>query len=197
MLYFWAILIYLTFLIGVGVWRSRSVRTREDFVVAGRQLSAGVLVGTLLATWIGTGSIMGAAGLAYDRGFPALWFSVGVWVALVVMYFVAGRARRFGQFTVPDILEVRYNKAARVLGTLVTVIAYTAIVSYQFRAGGKVLNLVTGLDEDAGIIITALFVIGYTVLAGMISVAYTDVVNGIIMAVGLVIALPFLVDNAG
>jgi len=196
-MYFWAILIYLVILIGVGVWRSRQVKTREDFVVAGRKLSAKVLVGTLLATWIGTGSIMGAAGLGYDRGFPALWFSVGVWVALIVMYFVAGRARRFGQFTVPDILEARYNKYARILGTIVTVIAYTAIVSYQFRAGGKVLNIVADIPIENGIIITAAFVIGYTVLAGMISVAYTDVVNGVIMVIGLIIVLPFLTDSAG
>ncbi len=196
-MYFWTILTYLTILIGVGCWRSRQVATQEDFVVAGRKLSAKVLVGTLLATWIGTGSIMASAGLAYDRGFPAVWFSVGVWAALIVMYFVAGRARRFAQFTVPDILEARYNKYARVLGTIVTIIAYTAIVSYQFRAGGLVLNLVADISVDTGIIITAAFVIGYTVLAGMISVAYTDVVNGVIMAIGLFLTLPFIIDNAG
>ena len=86
---------------------------------------------------------------------------------------------------------------ARVLGTLVTIIAYTAIVSYQFRAGGMVLNLITGISIEQGIIITAIFVIGYTVLAGLISVAYTDVVNGVIMTIGLFIALPFLLSNAG
>ena len=76
MIYFWFILTYLIILIGVGAYRSKYVRTQEDFVVAGRNLSAKVLVGTLMATWIGTGSIMGAAGLGYERGFPALWFSV-------------------------------------------------------------------------------------------------------------------------
>ncbi len=196
MLYFWAIFAYLIILIGYGAWRGRSVKSQEDFVVAGRQLPAKVLIGTLLATWIGSGSIMAAAGLSYREGFSSVWFSAGVWLALIVLYFVAGRARRFAQFTVPDILEARYNKHARVLGTIVTIIAYTAIVSYQFRAGGLVLNLVTGIPVETGIIITALFVIGYTVLAGMISVAYTDVVNGIIMTIGLFIALPFLIESA-
>lgn len=166
-------------------------------MVAGRNLSVKVLVGTLLATWIGSGSIIAGAGLACDKGFPALWFDGGVWIAIIILYLIAGRARKFGQFTVPDILEARYNKWARVLGTIVTVIAYTAIVSYQFRAGGMVLNLVTGISQEQGVIMTAVFVIGYTVLAGMISVAYTDVVNGIVMIIGLFIALPFLLDNAG
>jgi SSS family solute:Na+ symporter/sodium/proline symporter len=196
MLYFWVIIAYLVILIGVGAYRSKYVKTQDDFMVAGRRLSVKVLVGTLLATWIGSGSIIAGAGLAYERGLSALWFDAGVWAALIILFLIAGRARRFAQYTVPDILESRYNKYARVLGTLVTIIAYTAIVSYQFRAGGMVLNLVTGISIDQGIIITALFVIGYTVLAGLISVAYTDVVNGLVMIVGLVIALPFLLDNA-
>jgi len=195
--YFWVIIAYLIILVGVGAYRSRLVKTQDDFIVAGRKLSGPVLVGTLLATWIGSGSIVAGAGLAYDRGLPALWFNAGVWVALVVLYLVAGKARAFAQYTVPDILEARYNGAARLLGTLVTIIAYTAIVSYQFRAGGMVLNLVTGVSVDQGMIITAVFVIGYAVQAGMISVAYTDVVNGVIMVVGLVVALPFLLSNAG
>ena len=197
MTYFWFILAYLFFLIIVGAYRSRLVKTQADFMVAGRRLSAKVLVGTLLATWIGSGSIIAGAGLAYKRGFPALWFDAGVWVAIVILYLVAGRVRRFAQYTVPDILEARYNQYARVLGAITTIVAYTAIASYQFRAGGMVLNLVTGISVDQGIIITALFVIGYTVLAGMISVAYTDVVNGIVMVLGIAFALPFLIKNAG
>jgi len=197
MIYFWSVIAYLILLIGVGVWRSKAVKTQDDFMVAGRRLSAKVLVGTLLATWIGSGSIIASAGLAYDKGFSALWFDAGVWMALIILYLIAGKVRRFGQYTVPDILEVRYNAAARVLGTIVTIIAYTAIVSYQFRAGGMVLNLIADIPMEEGMLITAVFVIGYTVLAGMISVAYTDVVNGVIMTIGLIVAFPFLLDKAG
>jgi SSS family solute:Na+ symporter len=197
MIYFWAIMIYLLILIGVGAVRSRGVKTQTDFMVAGRKLSAPVLVGTLLATWIGSGSIIAGAGLSYKKGFSALWFDAGVWVAIIVLYFIAGRARKLAQFTVPDILEIRYNKIARILGSITTIIAYTAIVSYQFKAGGMVLNMVVGIPIDQGILITAVFVIAYTALAGMISVAYTDVVNGVVLLLGLVIAFPFLLKSAG
>ncbi len=195
--YLIVILVYLFALIIFGAWRGRAVKTQDDFMVAGRNLSAKVLVGTLLATWIGSGSIIGGAGLAYVEGLPSLWFNAGVWFALIILYLIAGRIRKFGQYTVPDILEARFNQWARVLGTIVTIIAYTAIVSYQFRAGGMVLNLITGMNESTGIMITALFVIGYTVTAGLVSVAYTDVVNGIIMTIGLIIALPYLLSDAG
>lgn len=196
-LYLASIVAYLTALIVVGALFARRVKTGADFMVAGRRLGVTVLVGTLLATWIGTGSIMGSAGLGWRSGFAALWQPAGAWVGIAIIYFVAARARRFAGFTVPDILETRYNTTARVLATLVTVTAYTVIVSYQFRAGGRVLHLVTGMDVQIGIAVTALFVIAYTALAGMFSVAYTDLINGIIMTVGLVLAVPLVIGEAG
>ena len=197
MIYFWVIIIYLIFLIGVGLYRRSSVKTQEDFMVAGRRLGAWVLVGTLLATWIGSGSIIASAGLAYRRGFPALWFDAGVWVAIIILYIIAGRVRLFAMYTVPDILEERYNKYARILGTITTIVAYTAIASYQFKAGGMILNIVADVPTDLGILITAVFVIGYTVISGLISVVYTGVVNGVVMLIGIFICIPFLLDKAG
>ena len=109
--------------------------------------------------------------------------------------FIANRIRNFGKVTVPDIFEIRYGKLAALLATITTVIAYTTIVSYQFRGGGKVLNMVSdgNLSMENGIIITAVFAILYTVVAGMFSVVYTDVVNGILMVIGTVGALFFLI----
>ncbi|MBI4540793.1 MAG: sodium:solute symporter family protein [Gemmatimonadetes bacterium] len=196
-LYLVTILVYLVALVGVGALFSRRVRTGEDFMVAGRSLGVTVLVGTLLATWIGSGSIIASAGLSWRVGFAALWGPSGAWLGILVLYFIAGRARRFGAFTVPDMLEARYNALARVLGTLVTVVAYTVITSYQFRAGGMVLRIVAGVDLEVGIAITAVFVIAYTALAGMLSVAYTDLVNGVILTVGILVTLGVVVVDAG
>ena len=99
----------------------------------------------------------------------------------------------------PDIFEARYGKVAAILATITTVIAYTTIVSYQFRGGGKVLSMVSDglvVIED-GIIITAVFAISYTVLAGMFSVVYTDVVNGMLMTIGTIGALIYLCIEVG
>lgn len=192
-----SILLYLSALVVVGAVLARRVKTGADFMVAGRGLTLPVLVGTLVATWIGSGSIIGSAGLSYRVGLSALWGPSGAWLGILVVYFIARRARRFGAFTVPDLLEARYNPAARLLGTLVTVIAYTVITSYQFRAGGTVLHLVTGIDPEFGMALTAVFVIAYTALAGMLSVAYTDFVNGLILTVGILITLPVVLHQAG
>src|SRR5260370_3641967 len=118
------------------------------------------------------------------------------------MVFVAPRARKFAQFTIPDLLETRYNTAARVLGTIAILFAFTAIASYQFRGGSHVLRLIfPGLDEIArtrfhipagheaalGMIIVAAFVIIFTAFAGIASVPYLDVAIGM-LATGALLA---------
>jgi SSS family solute:Na+ symporter/sodium/proline symporter len=196
-MYLTAILVYLAVLSGVGYWRSRHVRTADDFLVAGRTLPASVLVFTLLSTWIGSGSLFAGAGLGYRTGFAALWQSAGAWVGIALVYFLAPKVRRLAQYTVPDILELRYGAAARVLATITIVLAYTTIAAYQFRGGGRLLNLVAGLDPRTGALITAAFCIVYTAGAGMLSVAYLDVANGLMMIVGVLAAVIFLAEDAG
>lgn len=197
--YILSIIIYLLALVGVGVYKSRGVKDSADFMVAGRQLGWFVLVGTLLATWIGNGSLFGGAGLAYRNGPASLWANAGAWAGIVLVFFIAKRIRRFGKVTVPDIFRARYNGSAALLATVITVIAYLTIVSYQFRGGGRILSIVTdgAITVETGIIITAMFAITYTVLAGMISVVYTDVVNGILMILGVMTALVVMVVMVG
>src|SRR2546422_6775459 len=65
MLFFATIVIYVVVLLGVGVWKSRTTKTQDDFMVAGRTVSTWFLVGTLICTWIGSGSLFGGAGLAF------------------------------------------------------------------------------------------------------------------------------------
>lgn len=196
-LYLLVVIAYLAALTVIGVWRSKQVHTGDDFLVAGRTLPARVLVFTLLSTWIGSGSLFAGAGLGYRAGFPALWQSAGAWVGIALVYFLAPRVRRLAQYTVPDILEMRYGRWGRILGTLTTVLAYTTIAAYQFRGGGRLLNLVAGLEPRTGAFITAAFCIAYTVLAGMLSVAYLDVANGLVMILGTVVAVVYLMAHAG
>ena len=199
MIYTVSIAIYLFALVGVGIYKTKMVKNSEDFMVAGRILPWYILVGTLLATWMGSGSLFSGAGLGYRNGPAAMWSSGGAWLGIALIYFIAKRIRNFGKVTVPDIFEIRYGRTAAVLATITTVVAYLTIVSYQFRGGGKVLSMVSDgyISLEAGIVITAVFAISYTVLAGMFSVVYTDVVNGVLMSVGVLAALVYMIYNVG
>tara|TARA_Y100000817_G_C16849608_1_gene541505 strand:+ start:328 stop:1863 length:1536 start_codon:yes stop_codon:yes gene_type:complete len=199
MTYLLGIIFYLSALVAVGIYKVSSVKDSEDFMVAGRSLPWYILVGTLLATWMGSGSLFSGAGLGYRNGLAGLWSSAGAWLGIALIYYITKRIRNFGKVTVPDIFEARYGKVAAILATITTVVAYTTIVSYQFRGGGKVLSMVSDglVTLEAGIVITAVFAISYTVLAGMFSVVYTDVVNGILMTIGTMGALIYLFIDVG
>ncbi len=186
-------------LLAVALYRTSQVKTKADYLVAGRSLPAVVLVLTLLTSWIGAGSLFAGAENAYRNGFAALWQPAGGWLGLLLIYFIAPRARKFAQFTLPDLLEVRYSQTARVLGTFAILFAYVGITSYQFKGGGNVLHLIfpDKVTPELGTYIIAAFVIVTTALAGMSSVAYMDVAIGSLVTVICVIATPMLFLRAG
>ena len=197
MIYVYAIAFYLFVLFVIGIYKSRSVKTQDDFMVAGRKTSTVFLVATLVCTWIGSGSLFGGAGLAFREGFSMLWFSAGAWVGIIIVYFIAHRVRRIAQYTINDILEKRYNAAARLLGTTAVIIAYLTIAGYQFRGGGRLLQLLTGMDPVIGAAWTCAFVILFTMLAGMVSIMSIDLFNGIVMTIGVIIAVPLAFNAVG
>src|SRR5580698_4937564 len=185
-------------LLTVSLTRLGKVRTRADYLVAGRSLPAFVLVFTLLSSWIGSGSLLGGAENAYNHGFAALWQAAGGWAGLALIYFIAPRARKFAQFTIPDLLEARYNQTARVLGVIAILFAYTAITSYQFIGGGDILHLVfPSISAVEGQCILAGFVTLFTMIAGMGSVAYMDLFIGLLATITLIVALPVFLHLAG
>lgn len=192
------VLLYLVALIAVGLRKAHGIKTQEDFSLAGRGLGAWVLSGTLLATWIGTGSLFGNAEEALRVGTAAFILPLAGAAGILALYFLAGRVRSTGAITVQDILEERFGPVARVLGTLTLLSAYIIIVSYQYRAGAAVVGYLLP-DVSPGLLLplVAAFVIVYTALAGMQSVARTDVVNGVLMTVGILLALAFAVSAAG
>jgi SSS family solute:Na+ symporter len=199
LLYVVVLAVIVVALLAVAINRTFTVKTKADYLVAGRSLPAAVLVLTLLTSWIGAGSLFAGAENAYRNGFAALWQPAGGWLGLLLVYFIAPRARKFAQFTLPDLLEARYNQAARVLGTIAILFAYVGITSYQFKGGGDVLHLIfpDTVTAELGTYIIAAFVIFTTALAGMSSVAYMDVAIGSLVTVICIVAAPYLYFQAG
>ena len=197
--YVYIILGYLLVLTGFNFYRSRKIKSQEDFMVAGRSLKTSVMVFTLICTWIGSGTFIAGAEFASKAGFSAIWLAAGAWVGIILIYFLAGKIQTFGQYTIGDILEVRYGPVARVAGAIALIISFTVIVSYQFIAGGFILNVITdgAISSPSGTAIAALFVILFTALGGMVAIAYTDLPNGIIIVLACLLAVPFVYTAAG
>jgi SSS family solute:Na+ symporter len=197
--YLYIILLYLLGLTVLNFIRSRRIKSQEQFMVAGRSLKWQVMVFTLICTWIGSGTFISGAEFASKAGFSALWLSAGAWVGIIIIYFLAAKIHTFGQYTVGDVLEVRYGPAARLFGAIALILSFISIVSYQFVAGGFILNVATDgkISESTGTMIAAVFVILFTMLGGMVAIAYTDLPNGIVIVVACLLAVPFVVSSAG
>ncbi|MEW5980740.1 MAG: sodium:solute symporter family protein [Acidobacteriota bacterium] len=198
-IYLWVILAYLLVLTGFNFYRSRRITSQDDFMVAGRSLSLTKMVFTLVCTWIGSGTFIAGAEYASYAGWSAVWQPAGAFLGIAIIYFVAAKIRTFGQYTVGDILEVRYGRFARLFGAIALIIAFTTIVSYQFRAGGYILNVLSDgqISLEAGQTIAAIFVILFVALGGMVAVAHTDLPNGIIIVSACLLSVPFVIAFAG
>ncbi|MBL7876422.1 MAG: sodium:solute symporter family protein [Cyclobacteriaceae bacterium] len=199
MIYSIVSIVYLTLMIGVIIYKSKSVKSEEDFTVAGRGVPVYLLVGTLICTWIGSGSLFGTAGLSFRSGFGELWFSAGAWIGIVVIYFVAERVRKISKITLTDLLEQRYNHTARILGTITIIVAYLVIAGYQFKGGGRFISILSNgtISLETGAFITCVVVIAFTALAGMVSIVSIDIFNGIIMIIAMALTLPFAISAHG
>ncbi|ANO52561.1 sodium:solute symporter family protein [Woeseia oceani] len=199
MIYIAVVTTYVLLLLGISVYKSRTIKTDEDFMVAGRGVPVYMLIATLVCTWIGSGSLFGTAGLTFRTGVSELWFSFGAWVGILVVYFIAARVRRIAKYTLTDLLEKRYSQLAKVLGTITIIIAYMVIAGYQFKGGGRFIAILSdgSVTPETGMIVAAVLIIGFTVLAGMVSIVSIDVFNGSIMLLAMVLTLPFAISGHG
>ncbi|APW99792.1 sodium:proline symporter [Halobiforma lacisalsi AJ5] len=190
---------YLAVMLGVGVWAYGQTNTAEDFMVAGRSLGTAVIAGTLLATWMGSGTVTGGANsVAYDNGLiPAILFGTAALIGIGILKALAPRIRGFDKLTIPEMIEAELGKEGRIISLLVIAFAYVGIVSYQFIGLGYVLNVTTGIPVSQGTLIGTAVIIALAAMGGLMSVAYTDAISAFLMLVGLVIAVPFVVLEAG
>ncbi|WP_028784022.1 sodium:solute symporter family protein [Thalassobacillus devorans] len=198
-IYITVVVLYLVLMILMGVYYAkREVKTSEDFMVAGRRLPRIIMIGTLLATWVGSGTVVGGASFIYQYGpLASIIYFAGAPIGIFILYFIADKARALSKYTVPEMLEVKFGKHTRTIAAIFILLAYVGITSYQFIGGGYVLNITTGISVEMGTLITAALVIFLATTGGMFSVAYTDFLSSFLIVIGFIIGIPFALSAAG
>ena len=196
------ILAYSAGLIGRGLWVGRRVETSQGFFVADRRLSAVLLFSTVLAANIGAGSTVGAAGLGYRDGLSAWWWvgSAGVGT-LVLAFWIGPRIWRIaserGLYTVGDYLEVRYGRPVRATITALLWIGTPALLAAQLIAMAKILSFVAGTPHWAGVLIGGIVVTAYFTAGGLLTSAWVNMVQLVVLVAGFAVALPWAWTVAG
>ncbi len=193
------IAIYMGILMLIGLWSGRKINDMKDFLVAGRRLPLWMATATLLATWFGAGSSMGVAATVYESGLSGVIADpFGASLSLLLAgIFIVGLLRKNKYLTVTDIVSVKYGRGAGIYVSAWMLPVYIGWIAAQLLGMGTILHVITGIDIFWGTMIGAVVVLIYTVGGGMWAVTLTDVVQVSLLILGLLVIMPFAIDEAG
>ena len=202
--------IYLLIMIGIGFYFSNKSKKMSDYFLAGRGLNSWVTAMSAQASDMSGWLLMGLPGAAYATGMGNYWIAIGLAIGTILNWaFVAKPLRKFTEkagdaITIPQYLQNRFKADSPIVRLVCAVVIFIFFLVYTtsaFVSGGKLFQVVFNIDSSnetytkAAVIISALIIIIYTFLGGFNAVAWTDLVQGLLMFFTIV-ALPIALITA-
>ena len=192
-------ILYLLLIIFVGILSNKFVSSQLDFLLAGRKLGPWVTAFSERASGESAWLLLGLPGAAIAVGYGEIWAVIGITIGIISSWFLIAEKLRYeterlGSLTIPDFLEKKFNDSSgliRIISALIIGIFFTFYVSAQFHGSGKILNTIFGIEPLYGITLSAIIIIIYTILGGLLAVAWTDLIQGILM-IGTLVILPLV-----
>jgi len=189
---------FLVYLIGVltaGILTYKMNKSHEDYLIAGRKLNPWVVAFSERASGESAWLLLGLPGLALTAGFIGVWTALGCVIGIILSWFYIAKelriqTERYKSITLPNFFLEKtggQSKAIPVLSMLIIVFFFTFYLAAQFSGAGKVLNVTFGIENFFGVLIGAVIIIIYTMMGGFFAVAWTDLIQGIIMIATLII----------
>ena len=197
------LLVYLGLLAGFGIWSRKETHSLKGFFLAGKKLPGWVVAFSTNATGESGWLLLGLTGMGYAVGMKAYWVVVGEILGIGASWLlISRRLKRLADdsdsITVPDVLSTKFEDTWRLITVVAVVIILTMVTTYvtaQMVATGKALSTFVGWNKEAAVVTGAVIIIGYTFIGGYKAVSYTDVLQGVLMFLGL-IAVPVAAINA-
>jgi len=191
--------LYLLLILGVGFYTARITRSMKDFALGGNRLGPWVIAFSERASGESAWLILGLPGAALIAGLLELWTVVGCVSGIIFSWFVIAKRLRVATetldaLTLPEVFAKHFNDeqgSLRILASLIITFFFTFYVAAQFSGAGKVLNVTFGIGQMHGMLLGAVIIVMYTLMGGFLAVAWTDLVQGIIM-IGTLVILPLV-----
>jgi sodium/proline symporter len=189
------VVVYLAVLLGIGAWASRASRSVAGYFVADKRLPSWVIAFSSNATGESAWLLLGLTGMGYVVGFHALWVVLGEVLGVAVAWVFVARpfkalTDRYESITVPDYLEDRFRDRTHVLRLLSAAIIFSMVAAYtaaQLTASGKAFGSFLGTSYTGGVWIGAVVILIYTSGGGFKAVAYSDLLQGVLMFLCLLV----------
>ena len=194
-----AFIIYLVILVLIGIWSSRLNKTLDDFLIAGRKLGTWPVAISAEASDMSGWLVLALPGRSFMYGVSAIWTALSCALGTLFNWSViAKRFRRFTEklraLTIPDFLEDRYKDdthTIRAISTVIIAVFMVAYVSAQLVASGKILSETFGWGYHSALILGFAIITFYTLMGGFFAVAWTDVFQGMLIVI-ILIVLPIV-----
>lgn len=185
--------LYLIAMLGVGVFFLNKNKSKDDYYVGGRNLSAGHVGLSVVATDVGGGFSIGLGGLGFVMGLSGSWMLftglLGAWLSAVFLIpKIYPLAREHSFLSFPEVLAFKYNKKVALIAGVISLIGYIGFTSSQILAGAKLASATfPSIGIRDAVLIMGVIAVVYTVVGGIKAVIYTDTVQWIILMAGLIL----------
>lgn len=190
------IIAYFLFIIAIGVYSAFKVRKPSDYYVAGKNAGTLQVTGSLMATILGGSAVLGTIELSRQNGWAALWFLFSAAAGLFLLVPVSKYVKRYGHFTLPELLGTFYGKRAETIASVIIPLAWLGIVAAQIIAAAQILSGLPSISYQNAAVLSGLVFIVYTLLGGQLSILKTDTLQSFLIIAGLVAMLFFARSSA-
>ncbi|MEA3317504.1 MAG: sodium/proline symporter [Bacteroidota bacterium] len=188
-------IIYLVIILVVGFISYKKNKSHSDFFIAGRKLNPWVVAFSERASGESAWLLLGLPGAALATGFLETWTALGCVLGISFYWFVIAKrlrieSEKLSAITLPNFFAEKFGKnvkSIRVVATFIIIFFFTFYLAAQFNGAGKVLNVTFNIPIVWGMVIGALVIIFYTMMGGFFAVAWTDLIQGILMISALVV----------
>ncbi len=190
---------YLVIILFVGFYTARITNNLKDFALGGQRLGPTVIAFSERASGESAWLILGLPGAALIAGLLEIWTVVGciggiILSWLIVAYPLRLATEKYNIITLPEYFEKKFDDQSgmiRLISSLIITFFFTFYVAAQFSGAGKILNVTFGISQTQGMILGAVIIVFYTLMGGFLAVAWTDLIQGIIM-IGTLVILPIV-----
>lgn len=193
------VIVYMAAMMLIGfIVGKKQINDSKDYMIAGRRMGLFMVAFSLSANNVGGGSTTGLAQKAFGAwGMSACWYVLAAAIAMIPLAYFAPKIRKTMAVTIPEVVGRRFGKMASNFTAILNVLALFCLTSSQIAASGVVVSTLTGIPQNAALVIAGIVVILYTTFGGMIADQISDLVQFIIILVGLAIATPIIINSCG
>jgi SSS family transporter len=198
------VIIYCIGMIAIGVWASKKIQNMSDYVVGGRSLGFWVFTLLMIGSVCSGMSLLGVSGLGYKFAWPTIWeqLAVPLSIAFCIIFFgvkMHAVAKKSGYMTVQDYLAHRFEsqQSLRGMSAAAGIVVSMIYLAGQYTAISIVLMWLFGFPHWVALLIGAAIVTAYTVIGGLYAVAWTTLVQGLILIIGVLVMAPIVIMAAG